>query len=147
MPGLFRKILVIAAVDGILLQPLEAKGQRSGPATKIAYKDKSIAPVLKDVEVSAKGFEAFGVVGMISLLGEVEALRTDVLIRSFDCIPIIILDLDYKTSTSRANTRETYLCYYGSCIDAAVFKGRSRILSFADKDRLAEENDRWRWCR
>lgn len=67
MPGLVRKLLIFAAVDGLILQPLAQKGQRPAPATKIAYKDNHIGPVLKDGgenERSAKSFEAFGVVGM-----------------------------------------------------------------------------------
>ena len=67
MPGIVRKILVFAAVDGLVLQPLAQRGQRPAPAAKIAYKDNSIGPVLKDEgesESPGKGFEAFGIVGM-----------------------------------------------------------------------------------
>lgn len=70
MPGLVSKLLIIAAVDGIILQPLAQKGQRSASATKIAYNDHHIGPVLKDggeseseSEGGAKSFEAFGIVG------------------------------------------------------------------------------------
>lgn len=67
MPGLIRKLLIFAAVDGLILQPMAQKGQRPAPSTKIAYKDSHIGSVLNEgqyVEGSAKGFEAFGVVGM-----------------------------------------------------------------------------------
>jgi len=78
MPGLARKILISAAVDGIILQPLAQKGQRPVPATKIAYNNHHIGPVLKDgsegegegegegeseSEGGGKNFEAFGIVG------------------------------------------------------------------------------------
>jgi hypothetical protein len=63
MPGLVRKILIFAGVDGLVLQPLGQRGQR--PA-KIAYTDNSIGPVLKDGDAgdaAGKSFEAFGIVG------------------------------------------------------------------------------------
>lgn len=66
MPGLVRKLLVFAAVDGLILQPTAPKGQRPAPSTKITYKDRHIVPIndAYDGEGSAKGFEAFGIVGM-----------------------------------------------------------------------------------
>jgi len=66
MPGLARKLLIFAAVDGLVLQPLAQRGTRPAPAAKIAYKDCSIEPVLKDGgegEGAGKSFEAFGIVG------------------------------------------------------------------------------------
>jgi hypothetical protein len=66
MPGLVRKILIFAAVDGLILQPLAQKGQRPTPSAKIAYKDSSISTVSKDEihnEATANGFEAFGIIG------------------------------------------------------------------------------------
>jgi hypothetical protein len=63
MPGLVRKLLIFAAVDGLVLQPLAQKGQRTAPPVKIAYKNNAIGPVLGDVHDQGKGFEAFGVVG------------------------------------------------------------------------------------
>ncbi|RDW62818.1 hypothetical protein BP5796_11120 [Coleophoma crateriformis] len=70
MPGLARKILIFAAIDGLVLQPLAQRGQRPAPASKIAYKDKSIALVLQDgVETDGVGrsFEAFGIVGLLTV--------------------------------------------------------------------------------
>jgi hypothetical protein len=65
MPGLVRKILIFAAVDGLILQPLAQRGQRPAPSTKIAYKDNHIGPALKadGDHGDEKAFEAFGVVG------------------------------------------------------------------------------------
>lgn len=62
MPGLVRKIVIFAAVDGLVLQPL---GQRPAPAAKICFKDNAIVPVLKDDNEAGPGksFEAFGIVG------------------------------------------------------------------------------------
>jgi hypothetical protein len=63
MPGLVRKLLIFAAVDGLVLQPLAQKGQRPAPSVKIAYKDASIGPALGDTHNGEHGFEAFGIVG------------------------------------------------------------------------------------
>ena len=71
MPGLARKLLIFAALDGLVLQPLTQKGQRPSPAAKIAYNDHEniIKPVLsegaEDGEEDGKCFEAFGVVGKL----------------------------------------------------------------------------------
>ena len=65
-PGLVRKVLVFAAIDGLVLQPLGSRGQRTIPAAKIAYKDNNIGPVLADgvdSDEAGKSFEAFGIVG------------------------------------------------------------------------------------
>jgi hypothetical protein len=66
MPGLVRKILIFAAAEGLVLQPLAQRGQRSAQPAKIAYTDNSIGPVLKDGDIAdaaGKSFETFGVIG------------------------------------------------------------------------------------
>ncbi|QSZ33271.1 hypothetical protein DSL72_002859 [Monilinia vaccinii-corymbosi] len=69
MPGLVRKLLIFAAVDGLILQPAAQKGQRPAPSTKITYKDAHIGPIneAQGVEGSAKGFEAFGIIGLLTV--------------------------------------------------------------------------------
>ena len=71
MPGLVRKLVIFAAVDGLILQPLAQRGQRPAPAAKIGW-DSSIGPALKDgidKGSSEKGFEAFGIVGERDIVG------------------------------------------------------------------------------
>jgi hypothetical protein len=63
MPGLVRKLLIFAAIDGLVLQPLAQKGQRPAPAIKIGYNGGSIGPALEADAGHGKGFESFGVVG------------------------------------------------------------------------------------
>lgn len=66
MPGIVRKLLIFAAVDGLVLQPLAQRGQRPIAASKIIYKDRSIVPHLNESDEDstvANSFEAFGVVG------------------------------------------------------------------------------------
>lgn len=77
MPGLVRKLLIFAAVDGLVLQPVAQKGQRA-PAAKIAYNDNNIGPALKqnvEGENGAKSFEAFGIVGELFLWYRSNTLR------------------------------------------------------------------------
>jgi hypothetical protein len=65
-PSLARKVLIYAAIDGLVLQPLGQRGQRPVSATKITYRDNNIGPTLKDGgegEEPGKSFEAFGIVG------------------------------------------------------------------------------------
>lgn len=70
MPGLVRKILIFAAVDGIVLEeivPQSQRGQRPPPSVKISYRDNAIEPlqvVGQEEERRGKGFDAFGVIGM-----------------------------------------------------------------------------------
>ncbi|KAF8863684.1 hypothetical protein BDZ45DRAFT_583437 [Acephala macrosclerotiorum] len=67
MPGLVRKLVIFAAIDGLVLQPL---GQRPAPPVQIKYKDNIITPALKDGEDQGsvgKSFEAFGIVGLLTV--------------------------------------------------------------------------------
>ncbi|KAK3403149.1 SacI homology domain-containing protein [Sordaria brevicollis] len=73
MPGLARKVLVCAAVDGLILQPLHSKKdqQRPSPLIKIKYGTASVShasrdsvPELSDPDSS---FEAFGIVGILTV--------------------------------------------------------------------------------
>lgn len=67
MPGLARKVLIFAAVDGLIIQPLSSKGQKPFQPARIKYGDASISSAARDqVPDSAKSdswFEALGVIG------------------------------------------------------------------------------------
>lgn len=69
MTGLARKIIICAAIDGLVIQPLSSKGQRPFQPLKLSYSDASVSVIPKDQvpDTSAEGssFEAFGVVGKI----------------------------------------------------------------------------------
>lgn len=72
MPGLARKILICAAVDGLIVQPLSPKGQRPFQPVQIKYGDAAISSVSRDqVPDTETSFEAFGVVGEALLLNNV----------------------------------------------------------------------------
>jgi hypothetical protein len=72
MPGLARKILICAAVDGLVLHPITSKkDQRPSPPVKLKYGDASISPsardALPDTSKANSSFEAFGIVGLITI--------------------------------------------------------------------------------
>lgn len=79
MPGLARKVLICAAVDGLVLHPLGSKreqGQRSPPnaLTKVRYGDASISTISSrdagggaDLSQPNSSFEAFGIVGILTV--------------------------------------------------------------------------------
>lgn len=67
MPGIARKLLIYAAVDGLVIQPLSSKGQRPFQPLKIRYGDATISSVSReqapDTTNTDSSFEAFGVIG------------------------------------------------------------------------------------
>ena len=67
MPGLVRKVLIFAAIDGLLLLPTGPRA-RASSQTKIAYKSATIKSATTDTSVqsavdSGNSFEAFGIAG------------------------------------------------------------------------------------
>jgi hypothetical protein len=76
MPGLARKVIICAAVDGLVLHPLNSRSkdqqQRSAafPPVRVKYGDASISPAPRDSAPDPaslppnSSFEAFGIVGM-----------------------------------------------------------------------------------
>ncbi|KXJ91076.1 SacI homology domain-domain-containing protein [Microdochium bolleyi] len=68
MPALARKLLVFAAVDGLVIQPLTSKGQR---ATKIKYGDAAVSQAARDQTPDTSrphsSFEAFGIIGLFTV--------------------------------------------------------------------------------
>ncbi len=76
MPGLVRKLLIYAAVDGLILQPVAQRNQRAGATVKIDYGTRAITPLLRDVDSEKDGvasFEAYGIIGTLTLL-EVDSM-------------------------------------------------------------------------
>lgn len=68
MPSLARKVLIAAAVDGLLIQPLATKKEhKPSPPVRLRYGDAAISFVsrdgLPDLSKPNSSFEAFGVVG------------------------------------------------------------------------------------
>lgn len=67
MPGLARKLLIYAAVDGLIIQPLANKGQRPSHPVKVKYGEATVSAAARDqspnISQPNSSFEAFGVVG------------------------------------------------------------------------------------
>lgn len=66
MPGLVRKLLVIAALDGLVLQPLGQRNQPTGKAVRIDYKSHNISSLqepFRNGERPTAFFEAYGIIG------------------------------------------------------------------------------------
>lgn len=65
MPALVRKLIIYAAIDGLVLQPLAQRGQRPGTAVTIDYKTHTVKPLLQSPEKDQdKQIECCGVIGM-----------------------------------------------------------------------------------
>lgn len=68
MPGLARKIIICAAVDGLVLYPISSKkDQRPSAPIKLKYGDASVLSIARDTvpdtSKANSSFEAFGIVG------------------------------------------------------------------------------------
>ncbi|KAK6346264.1 hypothetical protein TWF730_010594 [Orbilia blumenaviensis] len=71
MPGLVRKILILAAVDGLLLLPTGPRSRGQGP-TKISYKTGAVNASIDETPVSqavasGNSFEVVGIAGLLSV--------------------------------------------------------------------------------
>lgn len=76
MSPIARKLLIFAGIDGLILQPLHThksveKRERAG-AIKLNYKNANITstsatPAPNDAPARSKGFEAFGIVGLLTV--------------------------------------------------------------------------------
>lgn len=120
MPGLIRKLLIFAAVDGLILQPYGNGSRHNGgnndsSSIRIEYKTSKIssfpASALSD-EIEEKqqdaGLEAYGLVGMWSLYSLVTRLARLKLIpilwdwfRSPIRCTVLVPHPDHSTATSR----------------------------------------------
>ncbi|KAI0142258.1 SacI homology domain-containing protein [Xylariaceae sp. FL1272] len=73
MPGLARKLLICAAAEGLIIQPLASKGQKTPVSVQVKYGDATVCPVSRDQPIASTAskpnisFEAFGIVGIFSV--------------------------------------------------------------------------------
>ncbi|KAJ4265478.1 hypothetical protein NW762_004766 [Fusarium torreyae] len=71
MPAIARKLLICAAIDGLVIQPLSTKGQRPFQPVRVKYGDATISHVprehVPDDSKPDSSFEAFGVIGLITV--------------------------------------------------------------------------------
>ena len=67
MPGLVRKLVVCAAVDGLILQPLHQRAQRS---LKIDYKSHAVSSSTDSASKEDVSLECHGIVGTLAPLAD-----------------------------------------------------------------------------
>ncbi|KAI0024151.1 SacI homology domain-containing protein [Xylariomycetidae sp. FL0641] len=71
MPSIARKLLICAAVDGLIIQPLATKSQRTPSPIQIQYGDASVSTLPRDSGTDASqsnsSFEAFGIIGLFTV--------------------------------------------------------------------------------
>ncbi|KAF5003372.1 hypothetical protein FDECE_10078 [Fusarium decemcellulare] len=72
MPAIARKILICAAIDGLIIQPLSSKGQRPFQPVRVKYGDATVSAVAREhvpdtSKPGSSSFEAFGVIGLITV--------------------------------------------------------------------------------
>ncbi|KAI0134141.1 SacI homology domain-containing protein [Xylariales sp. AK1849] len=69
--SLARKLLICAAVDGLIIQPLAPKGQRASQPLKLKYGEATVSSIprdqLPDNSRPNTSFEAFGVIGVFTV--------------------------------------------------------------------------------
>ena len=68
MPGIVRRVLIFAAVDGLILQPAPPRNHK--PATeqaiKVEYRTNTVSPLLKDrrdTDAAPNALDSHGIVG------------------------------------------------------------------------------------
>lgn len=70
MPGLIRNILICAAADGLVLQPISSRSSIKSTeqfSIKLDYRSHAISPLLKDrrqEDAASSSIEVHGVVGI-----------------------------------------------------------------------------------
>ena len=71
MATLAHKAIIFAASDGVVIQPLTAKGQTPTAPVKVRYRDGAVVPASWDVSPDASrpdsSFETFGIVGLFTV--------------------------------------------------------------------------------
>ncbi|XXH03499.1 hypothetical protein Hte_009904 [Hypoxylon texense] len=113
MPSLARKLLICAAVDGLVVQPLATKGQRAPSPVKIKYGDATVSSLPRDHSPDTSkpnsSFEAFGVVGLftvsrLSYLITITSRQQVAQIRGFPVYVVTDVALTPCTSRNEAET-------------------------------------------
>ena len=70
MPSIVRKLVIVAALDGLLLQPVTQRSQKQIPAIQIEYATNVIksSSQANDGNKTAASLDSHGIVGTISTL-------------------------------------------------------------------------------
>ncbi|PFH59170.1 hypothetical protein XA68_12731 [Ophiocordyceps unilateralis] len=114
MPGIARKIVVCAAIDGLIVQPLSSKGQRAYQPVRVRYDDSSVSAVprdqIPDTSEPEASFEAFGVIGLITvskLSYLVTIVRRQQVAQIRGCPIFVVTDVAVTPCTSQSDANES----------------------------------------
>ncbi|KAK7750904.1 hypothetical protein SLS62_007167 [Diatrype stigma] len=141
MPSLARKLLICAAVDGLVIQPLATKGQqaqaqqqRPSQPVKIKYGDGAVSSTPRDQvpDVASKpgsSFEAFGIIGfftvsrlsyLISITGREQVAQ----VRGFPVY--VVTDVALTPCTNQAEAEEA-VAHTATQLRRAAAAGRKSV--------------------
>ncbi|PHH82987.1 hypothetical protein CDD82_4101 [Ophiocordyceps australis] len=114
MPGLARKIIVCAAIDGLIIQPLSSRGQRPLQPVRVRYADSSISAVprdqIPDTSTPDSSFEAFGVIGLITVsrLSYLITITRRQQVAQIQGLPVyVVTDVAITPCTSQSDAAES----------------------------------------
>ncbi|KAL2757954.1 hypothetical protein ACRALDRAFT_2017005 [Sodiomyces alcalophilus JCM 7366] len=124
-------VIIYAAVDGLIIQPLSSKGQRPAPPLQLRYGDASIVPASREQipdpsSNPSASFEAFGVVGPLSYLITITRRQQVAQILGFPVY--VVTEVAITPCTSRSEAED------------AVSRTATQLQSRAE-DSGAEESD------
>ncbi|KAL3953188.1 hypothetical protein ACCO45_013131 [Purpureocillium lilacinum] len=114
MPGIARKVIICAAIDGLIIQPLSSKGQRPSLPVRVHFGDSTVSAVpwdqLPDISKPESSFEAFGVIGLITvskLSYLVTITRRQQVAQIFGFPIYVVTDVAVTPCHSRADAEES----------------------------------------
>ncbi|KJZ79664.1 hypothetical protein HIM_01133 [Hirsutella minnesotensis 3608] len=139
MPGVARKVIICAAIDGLIIQPLSTKGQRASQPVRVRYGDSSVSAVPRD-QVPDNGkpessFEAFGIVGVITVSRStylVSIIRRQQVAQIFGFPIYVVTEVAVTPCTSKPDADE-------SIKKTAVQLQRQSPEIHSDNDRSSDE--------
>lgn len=114
MPGIARKIVVCAAIDGLIVQPVSSKGQRAYQPVRVKYDDSSVSAVPRDQVPDRtepeESFEAFGIIGLITvsrLSYLITIVRRQQVAQIRGCPVFVVTDVAVTPCTSQSDANES----------------------------------------
>ena len=128
MPGLVRKLLVVAAVDALFLQPHTHRTQQPVPGIQISYgktEIRSASTAFPGYCITSPHLEAHGVVGI--LIPDCRKSQTKQTTRHFHCSLFTLPDCNNQPKAGRANLWQAGIRYHRSHFDSALVFFRSQV--------------------
>lgn len=125
MPALVRKLLVLAAIEGLVLQPLAQRHQRPATPVLIEYKTHKIKPLTKVVDNSENVFvESHGIVGELTCNAMLGGQPLTITYRPLDRRISFVPCLNIPAPASCPNSRIPCIRCNRCCLNTFVFSSR-----------------------